>query len=86
MLSDAVAALDYDVAATCWTCCGVDLPRRTPATTSRGPRATWRSADLGCPPTSSSARREWELYPTSSSPHRRRCGFADALAEIVSSN
>ena len=88
MVSDAVAALDYDVAADVLDLLRVELPAdddvaRRPAVAggrSRDPRRP-----RACPPTSwRCSPAESELYPDEQlAAIGRRCGFGDALAEVV---
>lgn len=84
LVSDAVAALDYDVAADVLDLLRVDLP-------SEGEDALWPEgdlgilSDLGLPADELEVLvGELELYPDEQlAAIARRCGFADALAEVV---
>ncbi|OZM82176.1 tRNA adenosine deaminase-associated protein [Pseudonocardia sp. MH-G8] len=87
MLSDAVAALDYDVAADVLDLLRVDLPAEEEALDA----PPWPEgdlaivADLGLPADELEVlAAEVELYPDEQlAAIGRRCGFADALAEVV---
>lgn len=84
LVSDAVAALDYDVAADVLDLLRVDLP-------AEGEDALWPEgdlgilSDLGLPADELEVLvGELELYPDEQlATIARRCGFADALAEVV---
>ena len=86
MLSDAVAALDYDVAADV-----LDLLRVEPPTEDDLDAPPWPEgdlgmvADLGLPADELEVlAAEVELYPDEQlASIGRRCGFADELAEVV---
>jgi putative tRNA adenosine deaminase-associated protein len=88
MVSDAVAALDYDVAADVLDLLRVDLPSEEDALDAppwpEGDLAIL--ADLGLPADELEVlAAEVELYPDEQlAAIARRCGFADALAEAVS--
>lgn len=87
MLSDAVAALDYDVAADVLDLLRVELPPEEEALDA----PPWPEgdlgilADLGLPADELEVlATEVELYPDEQlAAIARRCGFADALAEVV---
>ena len=87
MLSDAVAALDYDVAADVLDLLRVDLPGEEEALDA----PPWPEgdlsilADLGLPADELEVlAAEVELYPDEQlAAIGRRCGFGDALAEVV---
>ena len=87
MLSDAVAALDYDVAADVLDLLRVELPPEEEALDAppwpEGDLALL--ADLGLPADELEVlASEVELYPDEQlAAIARRCGFADALAEVV---
>jgi putative tRNA adenosine deaminase-associated protein len=87
MLSDAVAALDYDVAADVLDLLRVELPAEDDALDAppwpEGDLAIL--ADLGLPADELEVlAAEVELYPDEQlAAIGRRCGFADALAEVV---
>lgn len=86
MLSDAVAALDYDVAADVLDLLRVDLPLEDAADDEPWPEGDMSIvADLGLPADELEVLAgEWELYPDEQlAAIGRRCGFADALAEVV---
>ena len=84
LVSDAVAALDYDIAADVLDLLRVDLP-------SEGEDALWPEGDLGILSDLGLPADELEvlvgeldLYPDEQlTAIARRCGFADALAEVV---
>ncbi|GEL23583.1 tRNA adenosine deaminase [Pseudonocardia sulfidoxydans NBRC 16205] len=84
LVSDAVAALDYDVAADVLDLLRIDLP-------AEGEDALWPEgdlgilADLGLPAEELEVLvGELELYPDEQlATIARRCGFADALDEVV---
>jgi putative tRNA adenosine deaminase-associated protein len=88
MLSDAVAALDYDVAADVLDLLRVELPDYEADDPDPDP---WPEgdlsilADLGLPADELEVlASEVELYPDEQlAAIGRRCGFADALAEVV---
>ncbi len=88
MVSDAVAALDYDVAADVLDLLRVDLPSEEDALDA----PPWPEGDLsivadfGLPADELEVlAAEVELYPDEQlAAISRRCGFADALAELVS--
>lgn len=88
MVSDAVAALDYDVAADVLDLLRVELPSEEDALDAppwpEGDLAIL--ADLGLPADELEVlAAEVELYPDEQlAAIGRRCGFADALAEVVS--
>jgi putative tRNA adenosine deaminase-associated protein len=87
MVSDAVAALDYDVAADVLDLLRVELPPEEEAVDAppwpEGDLAIL--ADLGLPPDELEVLAgEIELYPDEQlASIGRRCGFGDALAEVV---
>jgi putative tRNA adenosine deaminase-associated protein len=87
MLSDAVAALDYDVAADVLDLLRVELPPEEEAVDAppwpEGDLAIL--ADLGLPADELEVLAgEIELYPDEQlASIGRRCGFGDALAEVV---
>lgn len=86
MLSDAVAALDYDVAADVLDLLRVDVPSDDAAEDDPWPEGDMSIvADLGLPADELEVLAgELELYPDEQlAVIGRRCGFADALAEIV---
>jgi putative tRNA adenosine deaminase-associated protein len=86
MLSDAVAALDYDVAADVLDLLRVDLPPDDAADDDPWPEGDMSIvADLGLPPDELEVLAgEFELYPDEQlAAIGRRCGFADALAEVL---
>jgi len=86
MLSDAVAALDYDVAADVLDLLRVDLPPDDAGDDEPWPEGDMAIvADLGLPADELEVLAgEWELYPDEQlAAIGRRCGFADALAEVV---
>lgn len=86
MLSDAVAALDYDVAADVLDLLRVDLPPDDDALDDAWPAGDLAIlADLGLPADELEVLAgELELYPDEQlASIGRRCGFADALAEVV---
>lgn len=86
MLSDAVAALDYDVAADVLDLLRVDLPPDDDALDDPWPEGDLAIlADLGLPADELEVLAgELELYPDEQlACIGRRCGFADALAEVV---
>jgi putative tRNA adenosine deaminase-associated protein len=87
MVSDAVAALDYDVAADVLDLLRIELPSEDYAEDA----PVWPEgdlailADLGLPADELEVLAgEVELYPDEQlAAIGRRCGFADALAEVV---
>jgi putative tRNA adenosine deaminase-associated protein len=87
MVSDAVAALDYDVAADVLDLLRVELPPEEEALDA----PPWPEgdlgllADLGLPADELEVlASEVELYPDEQlAAIARRCGFADALAEVI---
>ena len=87
MVSDAVAALDYDVAADVLDLLRVELPPEEEAVDA----PPWPEgdlsilADLGLPADELEVlAAELELYPDEQlSTIARRCGFAEAFAEVV---
>ena len=87
MVSDAVAALDYDVAADVLDLLRVDLPTEEEVADAppwpEGDLAIL--ADLGLPADELEVlASELELYPDEQlAAIGRRCGFADVLAEVV---
>jgi putative tRNA adenosine deaminase-associated protein len=90
MVSDAVAALDYDVAADALDLLRVELPPEYESDDADD-APVWPEgdlailADLGLPADELEVlAAETELYPDEQlAAIGRRCGFADALAEIV---
>ena len=88
MVSDAVAALDYDVAADVLDLLRVDLPNEDALDDDPWPEGDLSIfADLGLPADELEVlATEVELYPDEQlAAIARRCGFADALAEVVGS-
>ena len=89
MVSDAVAALDYDVAADVLDLLRIELPPDDDAVdTPPWPEGDLAIlADLGLPADELEVLAgEVELYPDEQlAVISRRCGFADALAEVVDS-
>jgi putative tRNA adenosine deaminase-associated protein len=86
MVSDAVAALDYDVAADVLDLLRIDLPPDDEALDEPWPEGDLAIlADLGLPADELEVLAgEIELYPDEQlAAISRRCGFADALAEVV---
>ncbi|MEJ3652110.1 tRNA adenosine deaminase-associated protein [Pseudonocardia sp. TRM90224] len=86
MVSDAVAALDYDVAADVLDLLRVELPPDDDALDEPWPEGDLAIlADLGLPADELEVlAAEVELYPDEQlAAISRRCGFADALAEVV---
>ena len=87
MVSDAVAALDYDVAADVLDLLRVELPETTTSPTPRrGPRAISRSwPTSACPPTSWRSWRPSRSSTRTSSSRRSAAaaGSREALAEVV---
>jgi putative tRNA adenosine deaminase-associated protein len=87
LLSDAAAALDYDIAADVLDLLRVELPPDDDALDDAWPEGDLGIlADLGLPADELEVlAAEVELYPDEQlAAIGRRCGFADALAEIVS--
>ena len=86
MVSDAAAALDYDVAADVLDLLRVELPPDDEALDDPWPEGDLSIlADLGLPADELEVLAgEIELYPGRAARRdRRRCGFGDALAEVV---
>ena len=86
MLSDAVAALDYDVAADVLDLLRVELPPDDDALDDPWPEGDLSIlADMGLTPDELEVLAgELDLYPDEQlATIGRRCGFADALAEVV---
>lgn len=86
MVSDAVAALDYDVAADVLDLLRIDLPPDDEALDDPWPEGDLSIlADLGLPADELEVLAgETELYPDEQlATIGRRCGFGDALAEVV---
>jgi putative tRNA adenosine deaminase-associated protein len=86
MVSDAVAALDYDVAADALDLLRVELPPDDDALDDPWPEGDLAIvADFGLPADELEVlAAEVELYPDEQlAAIGRRCGFADALAEVV---
>ena len=86
MVSDAAAALDYDVAADVLDLLRVDLPHDDDALDDVRPEGDLGIlADLGLPADELEVlASQVELYPDEQlAAIGRRCGFADALAEVV---
>jgi putative tRNA adenosine deaminase-associated protein len=86
MVSDAVAALDYDVAADVLDLLRVDLPGEDALDDDPWPEGDLGIlADLGLPADELEVlASEVELYPDEQlAAIARRCGFGDALAEVV---
>jgi putative tRNA adenosine deaminase-associated protein len=86
MVSDAVAALDYDVAADALDLLRVELPDEDIADAPPWPEGDLSIlADLGLPADELEVLAgELELYPDEQlAAIGRRCGFAEALAEVV---
>jgi putative tRNA adenosine deaminase-associated protein len=86
MVSDAVAALDYDVAADVLDVLRVELPPDDDALDDPWPEGDLAIlADLGLPADELEVlAAEVELYPDEQLVAiARRCGFADAFAEVV---
>lgn len=86
MLSDAVAAIDYDVAADVLDLLRVELPPDEDALDDPWPEGDLSIlADLGMTAEELEVLAgELELYPDEQlAAIGRRCGFADALAEVV---
>jgi putative tRNA adenosine deaminase-associated protein len=88
MVSDAVAALDYDVAADVLDLLRVDLPGEDALDDDPWPEGDLSIfSDLGLPADELEVlATEVELYPDEQlAAIARRCGFDDALAEVVGS-
>jgi putative tRNA adenosine deaminase-associated protein len=86
MLSDAVAALDYDVAADVLDLLRIEHPSDDDLDAPPWPEGDLGIfADLGLPPDELEVlAAEVELYPDEQlATIGRRCGFGDALAEVV---
>ena len=86
MVSDAAAALDYDVAADVLDLLRIDLPPDDDALDDVWPEGDLNIiADLGLPADELEVlASQVELYPDEQlAAIGRRCGFADALAEVV---
>ncbi len=86
MVSDAVAALDYDVAADVLELLRIELPPDDDALDDSWPEGDLAIvADLGLPADELEVlAAEFDLYPDEQlAAIARRCGFADALAEVV---
>ena len=86
MVSDAAAALDYDVAADVLDLLRIDLPPDDDALDDVWPEGDLGIvADLGLPADELEVlASQVELYPDEQlAAIGRRCGFADALAEVV---
>ncbi|HXV93393.1 MAG TPA: tRNA adenosine deaminase-associated protein [Pseudonocardia sp.] len=86
MVSDAAAALDYDVAADVLDLLRVELPPDDDAFEEPWPEGDLAIfADLGLPADELEVlAAEVELYPDEQlAAIARRCGFAEALAEVV---
>ncbi|MBN9101118.1 MULTISPECIES: tRNA adenosine deaminase-associated protein [unclassified Pseudonocardia] len=86
MVSDAVAALDYDVAADVLDLLRVELPPDDDALDEPWPEGDLAIvADMGLPADELEVLAgEVELYPDEQlAVISRRCGFADALAKVV---
>ena len=86
MVSDAAAALDYDIAADVLDLLRVELPPDDDALDDQWPEGDLAiAADLGLPADELEVLAgELELYPDEQlDAIARRCGFADALAEVV---
>jgi putative tRNA adenosine deaminase-associated protein len=89
MVSDAVAALDYDVAADALDLLRIELPPEYESDDAEAP--VWPEGDLailadfGLPADELEVlAAETELYPDEQlAAIGRRCGFADVLAEVV---
>jgi putative tRNA adenosine deaminase-associated protein len=88
MVSDAVAALDYDVAADALDLLRVELPADDDVLDDPWPEGDLAIlADLGLPADELEVLAgEWELYPDEQlAAIARRCGFADELAKVLGS-
>jgi putative tRNA adenosine deaminase-associated protein len=86
MLSDAVAALDYDVAADVLDLLRIDLPPEDAAEDDPWPEGDMSIlADFGLAADELSVlASEWDLYPDEQlAAIARRCGFGDALAQVL---
>ncbi|HZZ49527.1 MAG TPA: tRNA adenosine deaminase-associated protein [Pseudonocardia sp.] len=86
MLSDAVAALDYDVAADVLDLLRIDLPPEDSADDDPWPEGDLSIfADFGLTADELSVlASEWDLYPDEQlAAIARRCGFGDALAQVL---
>jgi putative tRNA adenosine deaminase-associated protein len=86
MVSDAAAALDYDVAADVLDLLRIDLPSDDDALDDVWPEGDLNIiADLGLPADELEVlASQVELYPDEQlAAIGRRCGFADALAQVV---
>lgn len=86
MVSDAVAALDYDIAADALDLLRVELPPDDDVLDDPWPEGDLGIlADLGLPADELEVLAgELELYPDEQiTTIARRCGFADALAEVL---
>jgi putative tRNA adenosine deaminase-associated protein len=86
MVSDAAAALDYDVAADVLDLLRIDLPPDDDALDDVWPEGDLNIiADLGLPADELEVlASQVELYPDEQlAAIGRRCGFAEALAEVV---
>jgi putative tRNA adenosine deaminase-associated protein len=86
MVSDAVAALDYDVAADVLDLLRIELPPDDDALDDPWPEGDLAIlADMGLPADELEVLAgEIELYPDEQlAAISRRCGFAEALAEVV---
>lgn len=89
MVSDAAAALDYDVAADVLDLLRIELPPDDDALDDPWPEGDLGIlADLGLPADELEVlAAEVELYPDEQlAAIGRRCGFGDALAEVVADN
>jgi putative tRNA adenosine deaminase-associated protein len=86
MVSDAVAALDYDIAADVLDLLRIELPPDDDALDDPWPEGDLAIlADMGLPADELEVLAgEIELYPDEQlAASSRRCGFAEALAEVV---
>jgi putative tRNA adenosine deaminase-associated protein len=86
MLSDAVAALDYDVAADVLDLLRIDLPPEDASDDDPWPEGDMSIlADFGLSSDELSVlASEWDLYPDEQlSAIARRCGFGDAMAQVL---
>jgi putative tRNA adenosine deaminase-associated protein len=86
MVSDAVAALDYDIAADVLDLLRIELPPDDDALDDPWPEGDLAIlADMGLPADELEVLAgEIELYPDEQlAAISRRCGFAEALAEVV---
>lgn len=86
MVSDAVAALDYDVAADVLDLLRVELPPEDAGDDDPWPEGDMSIlADFGLPADELEVLAgEWELYPDEQlAAIGARCGFADALSELL---